>query len=198
MVRADERLEKASPRITVPLLILLGTGDKATKPSASEQFYADAGSTDKTLKLDNGGYHDLVNEGLHLFTQLLQSPAPSVDDEFNLHRQFRKQVKAFRRELPAIERGSVEALHSARIASRRLRELLPLLDVRPQTRRKLMRRLRQLTRRFGAVRELDVLAMLVSDLQRNRRYAPRALLKVRAAVAESQEAARTELKIRFP
>ncbi len=62
MVRADERLEKEFPGVTLPLLILHGTQDKATKPSGSQQFYDAAGSRDKTLKLYEGGYHDLLND----------------------------------------------------------------------------------------------------------------------------------------
>jgi acylglycerol lipase len=60
LVRADERLEKELKRITLPLLILHGTADKATKPSGSRQFYERAGSDDKMLKLYEGHYHDLL------------------------------------------------------------------------------------------------------------------------------------------
>jgi alpha-beta hydrolase superfamily lysophospholipase len=60
MVRADERLKRDFPRITLPLLILHGTADKATKPSGSQLFHDTAGSADKTLKLYEGGYHDLL------------------------------------------------------------------------------------------------------------------------------------------
>ena len=62
MVRADERLKREFPRITLPLLILHGTADKATKPSGSQLFYDKAGSTDKTLKLYEGHFHDLLND----------------------------------------------------------------------------------------------------------------------------------------
>ena len=62
MVRADERLKKEFPLITLPVLILHGTADKNTKPSGSQRFYDMAGSTDKTLKLYDGGYHDLLND----------------------------------------------------------------------------------------------------------------------------------------
>jgi alpha-beta hydrolase superfamily lysophospholipase len=47
--------------ITIPVLILHGTLDKATKPSGSQRFYDMAGSTDKTLKLCEGHFHDLLN-----------------------------------------------------------------------------------------------------------------------------------------
>ena len=62
MVRADERLKKEFPLITLPVLILHGTKDKATKPGGSQLFYDTAGSKDKTLKLYEGAYHDLLND----------------------------------------------------------------------------------------------------------------------------------------
>jgi acylglycerol lipase len=62
LVRADERLKKEFPRITLPMFILHGTADKATKPSGSQEFYDNAGSKDKTLKLYQGHYHDLLND----------------------------------------------------------------------------------------------------------------------------------------
>ncbi len=62
MVRADERLKREFPLITLPVLILHGTVDKATRPGGSQLFYDRAGSTDKTLKLYQGHFHDLLND----------------------------------------------------------------------------------------------------------------------------------------
>src|SRR5258705_126614 len=62
LVRADERLDDEFPRFTLPLLILHGTEDKATKPSGSQKFYDKASSADKTLKLYEGHFHDLLND----------------------------------------------------------------------------------------------------------------------------------------
>jgi acylglycerol lipase len=62
MVRADERLKKEFSTITLPVLIVHGTEDKATKPSGSKEFYERAGSKDKTLKLYEGHFHDLLND----------------------------------------------------------------------------------------------------------------------------------------
>jgi len=62
MVRADERLKKEFPLITLPVLILHGSADKATKPSGSQRFYDTAGSKDRTLKLYEGHFHDLLND----------------------------------------------------------------------------------------------------------------------------------------
>jgi alpha-beta hydrolase superfamily lysophospholipase len=62
MVRADERLKKGFPSITLPVLILHGTADQATRPSGSQRFYDTVGSQDKTLKLYEGHFHDLLND----------------------------------------------------------------------------------------------------------------------------------------
>jgi len=62
MINADNRLREEFPLINLPLLILHGTEDKATKPSGSQHFYEQAGSTDKTLKLYEGHFHDLLND----------------------------------------------------------------------------------------------------------------------------------------
>ncbi len=60
--RAGERFEREFGNITLPVLILHGTADKATRPDGSQEFFAQAGSTDKTLKLYDGYYHDLLND----------------------------------------------------------------------------------------------------------------------------------------
>jgi acylglycerol lipase len=62
MVRADERIKSGLAQITLPVLILHGTLDKNTKPSGSQHFYDMVASKDKTLKLYEGGFHDLLND----------------------------------------------------------------------------------------------------------------------------------------
>jgi acylglycerol lipase len=62
MIDAASRLHREFSLIKLPLLILHGTDDKATNPSGSQFFYDTAGSTDKTLKLYEGHYHDLLND----------------------------------------------------------------------------------------------------------------------------------------
>ncbi len=59
---ADERLKKEFPAIQLPVLILHGTADKATKPEGSQEFYDRTGATDKTLKFYEGHFHDLLND----------------------------------------------------------------------------------------------------------------------------------------
>lgn len=62
LVRADEKLQQKFSDITLPLLILHGTADKAAKPSGSQHFYAKAGAADKTLQLYDGSFHDPLND----------------------------------------------------------------------------------------------------------------------------------------
>lgn len=62
LVRADQELKTGFPRITLPVLILHGTADKAAKPSGSQHFFDAVGSQDKTLKLYEGGFHDPLND----------------------------------------------------------------------------------------------------------------------------------------
>jgi alpha-beta hydrolase superfamily lysophospholipase len=62
MLKAADRLTENFPKFTVPVLILHGTQDKATRPAGSQRFYEMAGSKDKTLKLYEGHFHDLLND----------------------------------------------------------------------------------------------------------------------------------------
>ena len=62
LVRADERLHDEFPHITLPVLIMHGTNDKATVCKGSQFFFDTVGSQDKTLKLYEGHYHDLLND----------------------------------------------------------------------------------------------------------------------------------------
>ncbi|MGD9588077.1 MAG: lysophospholipase [Pyrinomonadaceae bacterium] len=60
MLLAAEALKEHMPNFRVPVLIIHGTEDKATRPAGSQYFYNHAGSADKTLKLYDGHYHDLL------------------------------------------------------------------------------------------------------------------------------------------
>ncbi len=66
-----------------------------------------------------------------------------------------QRLRALRRTLPGARQGDVGSIHQARVATRRLREALPLV-VDTKRARKLGRRVRELTRALGPVRELDV------------------------------------------
>ena len=63
-----------------------------------------------------------------------------------------------------VEAGDVEAVHRSRVATRRLREALPLIKGGGRERRRLRRDLRRVTRGLGPVRELDVALALAGTL----------------------------------
>lgn len=51
-----------APAFTIPILFLHGTGDKITDPQGSQMLYDAIPSTDKTIKLFNGLFHEIHNE----------------------------------------------------------------------------------------------------------------------------------------
>ena len=62
LLKATDRMRQEFPAIRLPLLIMHGTADKATVPAGSKLFHERAGSRDKTLKLYEGHFHDLLND----------------------------------------------------------------------------------------------------------------------------------------
>jgi CHAD domain-containing protein len=109
----------------------------------------------------------------------------------------KKRVDQFTRVLHAVEEGDVRALHQARVASRRLREIVPLLQLEHGSTRKLGRRLRKVTDRLGTVRELDVLLLLIDELHVSGRRGG-GLGRVGVRVSKNRDHARKRLSIRFP
>jgi CHAD domain-containing protein len=109
----------------------------------------------------------------------------------------RRRVRAFSHESKRLH-GDADALHRTRVASRRLRELLPILRLDADTTRKLSRRLRQVTRRLSDVRDFDVLISLIADLHRDRRYSKKTLKTVEDSVAERRKDAHERLAARLP
>lgn len=69
-----------------------------------------------------------------------------------------RRLAAFRQHLPAALKGDVTGVHQARVASRRLREVLPVVAALAPGRAvaKARRDVRHVTRLLGPVRELDV------------------------------------------
>jgi alpha-beta hydrolase superfamily lysophospholipase len=62
LIKAAETLRENMPNFRVPVFIIHGTEDHATRYQGSEYFFDHAGSTDKTIKLYEGHYHDLLND----------------------------------------------------------------------------------------------------------------------------------------
>jgi len=107
-------------------------------------------------------------------------------------------LKRFNRTLRGLERGDIRMLHAARVASRRLRELVPLLQLESGSTRKLSRRLRKMTKRLGGVRELDVLLLLIDELHEARRDHSGPLSRLAVTVARERDEARQELAGELP
>jgi len=49
-------------KITLPILVMHGTADRIANPKSSQIIYVGVASTDKTLKLYDGFYHEIMNE----------------------------------------------------------------------------------------------------------------------------------------
>jgi len=62
MMAEANALANQFPNITVPFLVMHGTEDTLTNPEGSKMLYERAKSTDKTLKIYEGYYHELFNE----------------------------------------------------------------------------------------------------------------------------------------
>lgn len=110
----------------------------------------------------------------------------------------RTRLDRFTHALDGVEHEEVRALHQARVASRRLRELVPMLQLESDTARKLGRRLRKVTTRLGAVRDLDVLRLLIDELHVSHRRSSAALGRVGMTVSKARDEARRRLLAHLP
>src|SRR5258708_37368893 len=109
-----------------------------------------------------------------------------------------KRLDQFTRMLQAAGDGDVRALHRTRVATRRLREILPVLQLKPDLVHRLGRRLKKVTVQLGAVRELDVLATLLDELQSAGEGDPQVLRRVAAAIAVERAQARERFRAKLP
>jgi CHAD domain-containing protein len=109
-----------------------------------------------------------------------------------------KRLERFTRMLHGLDEGDVRALHRTRVASRRLREILPVLELDPDVARHLGRRLRKVTGRLGVVRELDVLTLLIEELHDSGKHDAATLARIAAAIAEARARARDRLFAKLP
>jgi len=62
---AMQRCDIEMCKITLPILILQGRDDKLIDPSCAQKLYDSVNSTDKTLKIYDGLYHEVFNEPEH-------------------------------------------------------------------------------------------------------------------------------------
>ena len=109
------------------------------------------------------------------------------------HDLLRTRLDRFTRMLHGVASGDARAIHRMRVATRRLRELLPVLQLDARTARKLGRRLRRITRRLGEIRELDVLLDVMDDLQKSARYSGRVLGQITGEIRTARLEAQDDL-----
>ena len=62
MLRAMDSFPSRLPTLRLPLLVMSGTDDKIVNPQGARLVEQLAGSTDKTLKMYDGLYHEVFNE----------------------------------------------------------------------------------------------------------------------------------------
>ncbi len=115
-----------------------------------------------------------------------------------VQRALSRRIRALERDLPAALDEDVEALHRSRVASRRLREILPVLGLehdsgRQTPLRKLRRRVRRLTSTLGGVRELDVALGILDQLRHDHPDLEDVLSRARAGVDADRRQCREEM-----
>jgi CHAD domain-containing protein len=104
----------------------------------------------------------------------------------------RQRLTVLTRALPAAHGGDAEAIHQARVATRRLREALPLV-ARRASGRKLEKVARRLTRALGAVRELDVALMTLDELKPDGESAGSGVQVLRQVIEEERDRLRADM-----
>jgi len=62
LVAATQRITAEAAKITLPILIVQGSGDKLVNPAGAKLLYDTVSSADKTLKVYEGFYHEVFNE----------------------------------------------------------------------------------------------------------------------------------------
>lgn len=98
-----------------------------------------------------------------------------------------RRARELERQLPQAIQGLDTGVHQARVASRRLREAVPVLAADTKARRKAERKIRKLTRALGTVREMDVTVQILDEFAQGPGIPRNALEDVRAHVVEERD-----------
>ena len=98
----------------------------------------------------------------------------------------RQQLRILERALPAAKQGDVSRLHQARVATRRLRERLPLV-LPSSAGRKIVRKVRRLSRALGPVRELDVALQTLEEVGGGGEVPSTAITKLRKLLRQERQ-----------
>lgn len=107
----------------------------------------------------------------------------------------RRRLASLLAAMPAAQAGDEGSVHQARVASRRLREALPVLGGRADAHAltRVERRVKRITRALGPVRELDVTLLLIAELSATGAAPAPALARVKAAVVAGRLARRRDM-----
>ncbi len=62
LIKATKRIRSQAQEFTLPVLILQGTNDKLADPEINKWFFDTISSSDRTFKLYEGLYHEVMNE----------------------------------------------------------------------------------------------------------------------------------------
>ncbi len=106
-----------------------------------------------------------------------------------------RRAAALKRHLAGALDGDAHGVHQARVASRRLREAVPVLSsgVKGTKSKKARGKIRRLTRALGSVRELDVTLQILDQLAAGETLPRLALEDVRAHVVAQRDERRTTM-----
>lgn len=105
----------------------------------------------------------------------------------------RQRITVLSRALPAAQKGDVNQLHQARVATRRLRAALSVVASGGRG-RKLARDVRRLTRALGPVRELDVALLTLDELEATGDAPAAAMAKLRQVIRHERRRLQAEMR----
>jgi len=104
----------------------------------------------------------------------------------------RQRLTALGRTLPGARKGDAHAVHQARVATRRLREALPLVTS-GRSGRKLTKTIRRVTRALGPVRELDVALLNLDQLRATGDVPETAIARLRQLITDERQRLQIEV-----
>jgi CHAD domain-containing protein len=98
-----------------------------------------------------------------------------------------RRARELERQLPLAIEGNDIGVHQARVASRRLREAVPVLAGESKARRKAEKKIRKLTQALGTVREMDVTVQILDEFAQTNALPRNALEDVRGHVIAERD-----------
>ena len=107
----------------------------------------------------------------------------------------RQRLVSLLKAMPAAQAGDETSVHEARVASRRLRGVLPVIGASADagTLDRAQRQVRRITRALGPVRELDVSLGLLAEFEKKGAAPSRAIARVRDALMAQRVSRRREM-----